>query len=115
MFDDIFNEISGYKSMWMIVMFDLPVDTEKARREYTIFRKRLLKKGFMMLQFSVYGRFYASEEASKVHRKYIRSVLPPNGQVRLLSVTDRQFGKMEVFIGKKKAAPEQQPEQLQFF
>lgn len=101
--------------MWLFVMFDLPVDTDDARRDYTAFRKKLLKKGFVMLQLSVYARFCASEDASKVYRKYIRSVLPKNGQVRLLSVTDRQFGKMEVFVGKKKVATEKQPEQLQFF
>jgi CRISPR-associated protein Cas2 len=114
MFNDIFDETSGYKSMWLMVMFDLPVDTEDARRDYTTFRKKLIKRGFIMLQFSVYARFCTTEEASKVHRKYVRSVLPKNGQVRLLSVTDRQFGKMEVFVGKKSVEPEKQPEQLQF-
>lgn len=68
-----------------------------------------------MLQLSIYSRFCSSEEASNVHRKYVRSVLPKNGQVRLLSITDRQFGKMEVFSGKKSMDPEKQPEQLQFF
>ncbi|MBI5184457.1 MAG: CRISPR-associated endonuclease Cas2, partial [Nitrospinae bacterium] len=106
------NSISGYKAMWLVAMFDLPVLTKEERREATRFRNMLLKRGFVMLQFSVYGRFCASEEASKIHKKYIRSSLPAEGEVRLVSLTDRQFGKMEIFYGKKAAKPEQPPLQL---
>ena len=77
-------------------MFDLPMDTRKARREYTRFRKTLLTEGFSMLQLSVYARYCPSEEATCAHFRRIWGVLPPAGQVRLLCVTDRQFGKMEV-------------------
>ena len=54
-------EISGYRFMWVIVMFDLPVDTKKAKRQYAQFRKSLLKDGFVKMQFSVYRRHCASE------------------------------------------------------
>lgn len=37
-------------------MFDLPVVTAHDRKEYTKFRKYLLKSGFLMLQESVYCR-----------------------------------------------------------
>ena len=101
--------------MWVLAMFDLPVDTKEARREYTRFRKALLKQGFMMLQFSVYARYVRSEETEQVHRRAIRAVLPSDGQIRLLSVTDRQFGKMDVFSGKSRMAPEKPPEQMLLF
>ena len=40
--------------MRILVMFDLPVQTSLDRREYTKFRKHLIKSGFFMLQESVY-------------------------------------------------------------
>lgn len=107
--------LSAYRSLWLIAMFDLPVETPVSRRDYTRFRKALLKDGFMMLQFSVYARYLPSEEAAEAHRNTIRSVIPPLGQVRLITVTDLQFGKMEVFYGKKPREPEEIPEQILLF
>ena len=96
-------------------MFDLPVTDKKARRRYTQFRRLLLEQGFSMMQYSVYARYCASEEVAATQRKYIRAALPPAGYVRLLSVTDRQFGKMENYIGKTSKPPESAPTQLALF
>lgn len=101
--------------MWLFAMFDLPVDDKEARRRYTRFRKALLKEGFTMLQYSVYARYCACEDASQGFRRRIRKVLPPDGHVRLISITDRQFARMEVFFGKKRSSPEAKPDQLQLF
>ena len=101
--------------MWLLAMFDLPVETPDNKRDYVRFRKALLKDGFMMLQFSVYARYLPSEEAADVHRSTIRSVIPPLGQVRLITVTDLQFGKMEVYYGKKPRDPEEIPKQILLF
>lgn len=98
--------------MWLFAMFDLPVMTTEDRRRYTRFRNALLKLGFTMLQFSVYARYCASEESSEIYRKRVRTAIPQDGFVRLLSVTDRQFGKMECFHGKKGAPPEKPPDQM---
>lgn len=106
------RNLSGYRGMWLFVMFDLPVEDTEARREYTRFRSRLLAQGFSMLQYSIYARYFPSEEASLAHRRRVRAALPPEGQVRLLSVTDRQFGKMEVFLARSREAPEKPPDQL---
>jgi CRISPR-associated protein Cas2 len=107
--------VSGYKGMWMFTMFDLPVDDAAARKRYTRFRKGLLKKGFTMLQFSVYARYFASEEAAEIIKKKVILDIPDEGQVRLLLVTDRQFGKMEVFFGKKRKPTEDPPMQMTLF
>ena len=101
--------------MWLFAMFDLPVDTKESRRQYTQFRNALLKQGFQMLQFSVYARYCASEESSEVHRKYVRKSLPPKGQVRVLAVTDKQFGRMEIYYGKRTSNVEEPPPQLMLF
>jgi len=107
--------ISGYKTMWLFAMFDLPVDSAPARRAYTRFRKALLNEGFTMLQFSVYARPCATEEIGHAHRKRIRDILPDEGEVRLVSITDTQFSKMEIFLGKTRGEPEKEMEQLMFF
>ena len=107
--------ISGYRAMWVIVMFDLPTDTKKARRDYAIFRKSLLKDGFTMLQYSIYSRPCASEENAEVHNKRVHAHLPPDGQVRIMIITDKQYGRMSIFWGKKRVPTEKPPEQLSFF
>lgn len=101
--------------MWLFAMFDLPVDTKAARRQYAQFRKLLLKEGFSMLQFSVYARYFPSEEAAEVQKQRVRTALPSDGQVRLLAVTERQFGKQEVYFGRKRKRTEDPPTQLMLF
>lgn len=104
--------LSEYKGMWLFVLFDLPVTSDEAKRKYVQFRNTLLKDGFSMLQFSIYARFCPSEEASTVHRKRVKQALPPKGQVRILAVTDKQFAKMDSFVGKTPRNIEDAPEQL---
>ena len=101
--------------MWLFVMFDVPVGSRTARRRYARLRKALKRQGFSMLQYSVYARYFASEEATTRHRRLIRAMVPPSGHVRLLSVTDRQFGKMEVFLGETEHEPEKPPRQVKLF
>jgi CRISPR-associated protein Cas2 len=101
--------------MWLFAMFDLPVKTRAQRREYTRFRKLLMREGFSMLQFSVYARYCISEETSVAHSERIRDFLPPEGQVRMLAVTERQFGKQRIYWGPKEKPPEPVPLQLMMF
>jgi CRISPR-associated protein Cas2 len=104
-----------YKTMWLLTMFDVPVMTPDDRRNYTRLRKGLLKAGFLQLQFSVYARWCESEDGAKVLRKIVRGILAPGGEVRIVTVTERQFAKMEVFIGRKKKQAESPPEQFQLW
>ena len=108
-------ELSAYRFMWIFTMFDLPVDTKQARREYTLFRKALLKDGFTMLQYSVYVRHCASEENAAVHLKRIQLCVPPDGEVRVITVTDKQFGRMITYWGKRRKPPPPAPKQLELF
>jgi len=106
---------SGYREMWLFAMFDLPVKTKREKRAYVRFRNLLLDEGFSKMQFSIYARFCGSEEIAETHRERLRRKLPSDGHIRLLAVTDRQFGKMEVFFGKKRGEPESAPQQLELF
>lgn len=101
--------------MWMFVMFDLPVDSRDRRRDYAQFRKKLLSKGFTMLQYSVYAKHVPSEDAVTPLRTHVVSALPPDGQVRVMAVTDHQFSKMEVFFGRKRKKTEDPPLQISLF
>ena len=96
-------------------MFDLPVKSKAQRKRYTQFRKHLLHQGFCRLQFSVYARHCPTEDAASHHRDLVAAELPKEGQVRLMSVTDRQFGKMQVFIVETSVAAESAPVQLMLF
>ncbi len=101
--------------MWLVAMFDLPVDTRRARKEYALFRKALLKDGFTRMQFSIYIRHCASEENSDVHILRVQRSLPPDGEVRLLAITDKQFERMRVFWGRMRKPVERPPPQLEMF
>lgn len=108
---------SGFKTMWIIVMFDLPTDNKQARKNYSRFRKQLLDDGFTMMQFSVYSRCLGTREIADGHIKLVEKCLPPDGEVRILLFTDKQFENMKVFLGKKhkKITESPQWEQLKFF
>ncbi len=107
--------ISGYRAMWLLVLFDLPVKTKTQRKRATDFRKNLIKDGFDMVQFSVYSRPCPSEENAAVHRNRVRLFLPQEGQVRVLLFTDKQYSRMECFQGEIPVAPEAMPHQLDLF
>ena len=101
--------------MWLFAMFDLPVETREHRRQAARFRIDLRKRGFQMLQFSVYARYCSGEEVANRYRQLVRSFLPDEGQVRLLAVTELQFGKMQVYYGKTLGGAEPKPKQLLLF
>lgn len=107
--------ISEYRSMWLVAMFDLPVDTKRARKEYARFRKALLTDGFTRMQYSVYTRHCPSEENADVHMQRVVAWLPEEGEVRLLLVTEKQYARMRIFWGKLRKTPEKAPKQLELF
>ena len=99
--------------MWVLVFFDLPTETSAERKAAARFRKDILKDGFQMFQFSIYLRHCASRENADVHIKRVKKILPEKGHVGIMCVTDKQFGMMEIYQGKKitsTAAPVQQLE-----
>lgn len=101
--------------MWLLTFFDLPVRTREQRYEYARFRERLRDDGFVMLQYSVYARPCPNEENARVHFDRIRAMLPPEGEVRILTLTDMQFNRMKVFYCGRDRPPEKRPVQLTLF
>lgn len=109
------SRLSEYRVMWVLVLFDLPTETKKERKAAADFRSRLQKDGFTMFQFSIYIRHCASSENADVHIKRVKSFLPQFGKVGILCITDKQFGKMELFLGKKVQKMNAPGQQLELF
>jgi CRISPR-associated protein Cas2 len=101
--------------MWVFVFFDLPTDTKKDRRNYARFRKKLIKDGFNMLQFSIYTRHSSSRENADIHLKRVKFFLPPKGDIILFTLTDKQFSMLEFFRGVSEMERPETPQQLELF
>ena len=65
----------GYRLMWMLVMFDLPVVEKAERKAATDFRNALLDMGFEMSQFSVYLRLCTSGTQVDTYCRLVQSAL----------------------------------------
>ena len=93
----------SYRFMRVLVFFDLPVGTSEQRREYTKFRKFLLKNGFLMLQESVYCKLALNGTAVNAIIDNVHRNKPQEGLVQLLTVTEKQYSKMDIIIGEMKS------------
>lgn len=107
--------LNAYHIMWLFVFFDLPTNTKKDRKAYTQFRKQLQKFGFSMMQYSVYMRHCASGESADVHVRRVKAIIPSKGQVSILQITDKQYGNILNFWGKKTDPLPAGPRQLEMF
>lgn len=109
------GRLDEYRIMWVFVFFDLPTETRQNRRDHARFRKQLKEDGFTMMQFSIYTRHCNSSENASVHIKRTKGILPPEGEVIIFTLTDKQFGMMEFFLGQKAADRPDTPQQLELF
>lgn len=109
------RHLSGYRIMWVMVMFDLPVFTSTERRKASRFRTDLRDMGFKMLQFSVYWKHVSGKDGVKAICNKIESVVPSTGSVDILQITDKQY---ETIISYRKATRSESrknPAQLALF
>lgn len=107
--------LSGYRLMWIFVMFDLPVGTKQQSREATRFREFLLDQGFEMSQFSVYAKFCNGRESYESHLRRIERNLPEKGEVHVLTFTDKQYENIVRFSSQRRKRPRKSPDQLALF
>lgn len=87
--------------MRLVVFFDLPVETSKQRKDYRLFRKFLVKEGYLMLQESVYSKLATTEANASAAITLLRKNRPPQGLVQVLKITEKQFESMEYITGKR--------------
>ena len=89
----------SYRFMRVLVMFDLPTETAENRRNYTKFRKYLIKSGFMMMQQSVYVRLALNQTNAKGMIDSVKKNKSSEGLVQILTITEKQYSKMEIISG----------------
>ena len=100
--------------MRVLVMFDLPVTTAVGRKEYTRFRKFLIKSGFIMLQESIYCKLATNDSAADAIISSVRAHKPEDGLVQVLRVTEKQFARMEYIVGEAANGVLDSPERIVF-
>lgn len=101
---------------WILAAFDLPVLEAEERKRATRFRKQLLNDGFIMIQYSIYARPCVTHESIEKHANRIASIAPKTGNVRLIFITDHQWGKIQTISDPKyfREQPEM-PDQMTFW
>lgn len=82
-----------------IVFFDLPNVYLKDKRNYLLFRKYLLNEGFIMMQESVYSKIVLNQEQAKLLIERLRKKAPKKGIIQVLTITERQYAKIEFISG----------------
>lgn len=100
------NGNARVRYMRLVLFFDLPVDTAKQRRDYRLFRKFLLRDGYLPLQESVYAKLVVNDGAAGSAIARVRKNRPPAGLVQILKVTESQFATMEYITGNRDAYDE---------
>ena len=85
--------------MRILVFFDLPVKTREERKNAARLRSFLLNDGYHMVQYSVYARVCNGMDAVEKHRERLRRNLPPNGSLRMLVITEKQYESIDIMLG----------------
>ena len=98
--------------MWLIVFYDLPVADSEDRKAYARFHKDIRKRGYEMMQFSVYRKFVGTPDRSERERTRLVGLCPNRGHISVLQITEKQMGRMTTIWngGKRKETP--RPPQL---
>jgi CRISPR-associated protein Cas2 len=90
-------QYSGYRLLWLQVLFDLPVVNKEHRKQASDFRNQLLELGFSMAQFSVYMRYCKNKEQAETFIKKIERAMPNQGTIHILIITDKQYESIKTF------------------
>ena len=107
--------LSGYRILWVMALFDLPVLTKAERKRATKFRTFLLDEGFTMMQFSCYLRFTSGKEHAETLTRRISVNVPSHGKVEVLWFTDKQYQNIRSFRGRSSPSRPSRPDQLALF
>lgn len=85
--------------MRILLMYDLPVITDREKKVYREFRKFLIKNGFQMMQYSIYVKIVANVDSANFVIDKIKRNLPDEGKIRVMKVTEKQYASMLVLLG----------------
>lgn len=108
--------INGWRVMWVLAVYDCPMIEREERRDYTLFRKRLLQENFVQLQNSLYVRHFPTMAVAEATIQRIRLDIPTGAQVAFFLVTDKQYAMTREFYGPKSTKKKPNlPEQIGLF
>jgi CRISPR-associated protein Cas2 len=107
--------LSGYRIVWLFVLFDLPVLTKAQRKSAAKFRTSLLDLGFAMSQFSVYLKFCAGKEQAEALCRKVEYAMPAQGKVHIVTITDKQYENIRTYRGMNREPGFKNPAQLALF
>ena len=107
--------LGGYRIVWLIVLFDLPVAAKPQRAAAARFRLDLLDEGFEMSQYSVYLRHCTGKEQADALARRIERAMPREGKVHMIQITDKQYENIRTFRGRKREPGPGNPDQLVMF
>lgn len=105
--------LSGYKFLWVQVLFDLPVKTKDMRKTASKFRSSLIDIGFSMCQFSVYMKWCSGKDSAEIIIKKIK--VPPYGKIHILIITDKQYERIITYSGSRPSKNKKNPDQYELF
>lgn len=108
------TELSAYRLMWILCLFDLPTLTKAERKEAAGFRHYLLDQGFEMAQYSVYMRLVSGKDHADTLYRRIRENLPDGGRIDIITITDKQYENIISFVGKVRQR-RKNPNQFELF
>ncbi|MDI9337307.1 MAG: CRISPR-associated endonuclease Cas2 [Alphaproteobacteria bacterium] len=106
---------NAYSILWVWVMFDLPTETKFDVKQYAKFRKNLLRLGFDLLQYSIYVKHCSSRFKAVECVQRVKTLMPLKGHIILLTLTDKQFGMLQMYRGKMKVKRPPIVQQLELF
>lgn len=89
----------NYRFMRSLLFFDLPSVTKTDHRQYAKFVKYIKSKGFVMMQESVYSKLSLNETVVDATMKDVKSHLPKDGVISVLTITEKQFASIEHILG----------------
>lgn len=75
------------------------MESSTEKRAYNKFRKLLIQSGFMMMQKSVYCKLSLNTSSSNAISEMIKRNKPEKGLIQILTVTEKQYSKIEIVIG----------------
>ena len=68
-----------------------------------------------MMQYSIYSRHCASIDNAEIHVVRMGKLVPGEGEVRFMTITDKQWERIKVFVGKTRQPSATTPAQMEFF
>lgn len=98
--------------MWLLVFYDLPVADSESRKTYARFHKSIRKRGYEMMQFSVYRKFVGTADRGERELAKVVGLCPSKGTVSVLAVTEKQMGRITTIWNGGKRRENARPVQL---